>query len=420
MSILVLGADGYLGWPLVCRLATTTDQTIIAVDDLSKRSRVAEAGYDSGIPILAFVERVHLLRAATSRDIRCVEANVTDCVRDLVRTYRPTTIVNLAQIPSAPYSMMCFETARETLENNEVSNLAVLFAMRDFAPDAHLVKMGSMGEYAPCGVPIGEGYVDAVLDGHHANRPVPFPRESSDIYHVTKINDTNFVSMACRVWGLAVTDVMQSVVYGVGKGLYGLDDRLSTRFDCDPIFGSVVNRFVAQAVTGVPLTVHGDGGATTGLIALRDTAAALCHWIEHPAAPSQHRVINQANETHITIRSLAQTVFEAGAERGLKVDLSFEHDPRHERDAVTTSGPAVNDALRRTGIQMLPLDQGVRNLMDAVLPHRDRLTAAAVTPNVDWRTGGSDAPMVHKKETAAFVHARRATKAAAVLLSSLL
>jgi UDP-sulfoquinovose synthase len=410
MSILVLGADGYLGWPLVCKLATSVNERIIAVDDLSKRRRVAAAGYGSGVPILPFRERMECLRRATSRaDIAWIEAAVTDCAHDLIREHRPTTIIHLAQIPSAPYSMMSFESARETLENNEISNLAVLFAMRDFSPNSHLVKMGSMGEYAPCGVPVGEGYVDAILDGEHANRKVPFPRESSDVYHITKINDTNFVSMACRVWNLAVTDVMQSIVYGIGKGFFGLDAQLATRFDCDPIFGSVVNRFVSQAVTGVPLTVHGTGSATTGLIHLRDTISALAQWIANPAARGQHRVINQANETHISIGRLAEMVQEAGRERGLNVQLSFEYDPRHEAEVTTSSGPARNDTLRNSGIHMVPLHAGLRMLMDNVSEHADSLPNAAVKPNVDWVTGGrvGDAPIERRKATrpVVFAHA---------------
>jgi UDP-sulfoquinovose synthase len=269
--------------------------------------------------------------------------------------------------------------------------------------------MGSMGEYAPCGVPIGEGYVEAILDGHQANRKVPFPRESSDVYHITKINDTNFVSMACRVWGLAVTDVMQSIVYGIGRGLFGLDPMLSTRFDCDPIFGSVVNRFVAQAVTGVPLTVHGTGSATTGLIALRDTIGALTQWIANPAQRGEHRVINQANETHISIKSLAETIQKAGRERGIDVELSYAHDPRHEAGVKTTSGPARNDTLRNSGLQMLPLEQGIRLLMDAVSEHKDSLPTAAIMPNVDWVTGGTahGAQVERRKKTrpVVFAHA---------------
>jgi UDP-sulfoquinovose synthase len=284
LTTLVLGADGYLGWALTCRLATTGRGSIIAVDDLSKRRRVSAAGYESGVPILPFSERLDRLRRVTSRrDIAGVEAGVADCVHDLVREHRPRTIVHLAQIPSAPYSMQSFQAARETLENNEVGNLAVLFAIREHSPATHLVKMGSMGEYAPCGVRLGEGYVQATLDGETADRPVPFPREADDVYHVTKINDTNFLAMACRVWGLAATDVMQSVVYGVRTPLALASLKLTTRFDCDPVFGSVLNRFVAQAVQGVPLTVHAGGISTTGLIALQDTISALAYWIGHPA-----------------------------------------------------------------------------------------------------------------------------------------
>src|SRR5688572_10718890 len=195
MSIIVLGADGYIGWPLVCRLATSVAQPIIAVDDLSKRRRVDEAGLQSALPIHSFDGRLDRLRRITGRfDITGVTASVTDCIEPLVKHYRPRAIVHLAQIPSAPYSMSSARAALETVANNELGNLAVLFAIRDHAPDTHLVKMGSLGEYASVGVPLGEGYVDATIDGVRAARPIPFPREADDVYHVTKINDSNFVS----------------------------------------------------------------------------------------------------------------------------------------------------------------------------------------------------------------------------------
>ena len=234
-------------------------------------------------------------------DIAGVVSPVAECIEDLVRDVSPSTIVHLAQIPSAPYSMMSARTAIETMTNNEAANLAVLFAMRDHAPNAHLVKMGSMGEYLNCGVPITEGYVDAVLNGMPTSGPIPFPRGARDVYHITKINDTNLIAMACSVWGLAVTDVMQSVVYGVGTSLSPVSPAFNTRFDCDPVFGSVLNRFVSQAISGVPLTVYGGGYATTGLISLRDSIDALQTWIDTPAAPGAHRVINQATHTRKTI-----------------------------------------------------------------------------------------------------------------------
>lgn len=385
MSILVLGADGYLGWALVCRLAAGVAEPIIAVDDLSKRQRVAGSGSESAIPILSFTERLERVRRVTGRtDISGVVAGVTDCVTELVRDRTPRTVVHLAQIPSAPYSMASFAQARETIENNEVGNMAVLFALRDHAPDAHLVKMGSMGEYAACGVSLGEGYVDAILDGERACCPVPFPRAADDVYHITKINDTNFIAMACRMWGLAATDVMQSIVYGTRTALWRADPSLATRFDCDPVFGSVLNRFVAQAVSGRPLTVHGGGTASTGLISLTDSIAALAHWIANPAAAGEHRVVNQCTETRVTVRAIAELVQRLAGERGLEVAMSEEHDPRHERDRPSRAGRARNLRLRQAGIPTIGLEQGVRYLLADLTEHRDRLGPAGFAPAVDW------------------------------------
>lgn len=402
MSVLILGADGYLGWPLTCALAARLDERIVAVDDLSKRRRVAEAGFRSSIPILSFEERIHALRVATGRtDIAGVEAGVAACVADLVREERPTTVIHLAQIPSAPYSMRSFDAARETLVNNEVGNLAVLFALREHAPEAHLVKMGSMGEYAKCGVALGEGYVPATLDGEPADRPIPFPREADDVYHVTKINDTNFLSMACRVWGLAATDVMQSIVYGIRTPISRAFGELATRMDCDPIFGSVVNRFCAQAVAGVPLTVHGGGQGTTGLIHLEDVISALTHWVQDPAARGEHRVINQATETRIRIRHIAELVQKVGAERGLRVEFDEGSDPRHELERPDSGGPARNFRLRQAGIPGIPLEQGIRELLADIAHHAETLCPSAVHAAVDWKLGEVEAEPAAVVEEAA-------------------
>jgi UDP-sulfoquinovose synthase len=388
VSVLVLGADGYIGWSLMCRLAMEFGEPIVALDDLSKRERVTSLGAESVIPILPFDERIELLRAVTGRkDITGVVGGVAPEIAKIVRDVRPRVIVHLAQIPSAPYSMMSAETAVETLVNNEVANIALLFAIRDYAPDAHLVKMGSMGEYAACGVPLGEGYVDAVLDGLATDRPIPFPRAADDVYHITKINDTNFIAMACRVWGLAATDVMQSIVYGTRTALWSKDPRLATRFDCGPIWGSVLNRFVSQAILEVPLTVHGGGCATTGLISLYDSVSALTHWIENPAHRAEHRVINQATETRISVLDIALLVQRLAAERGLDVHFETGIDPRHESERPATAGPAQNLRLRRSGIPTIPLEQGVRLLMSDLVDHRERLEPAEWFPTIDWKAG---------------------------------
>ncbi|MDB4906019.1 MAG: hypothetical protein JWO05_803 [Gemmatimonadetes bacterium] len=393
MSVLVLGADGYIGWSLLCRLALEVDEPIIAVDDLSKRERVACCGSDSAIPIESFDDRIELLRKTTGRgDIAGVVAGVEDCVEPLVRALKPRVIVNLAQIPSAPWSMMDVDRAKETIANNELGNVAVLFAMREHSPHTHLVKMGSMGEYAACGVPLGEGYVDAVLDGLPTSVPVPFPRAADDVYHITKINDSNFIAMGCRVWGLAATDVMQSIVYGTRTALWRQDARLATRFDCDPVFGSVLNRFVAQAICGAPLTVHAGGKATTGLISLYDSVSALVHWTQEPAAPGEHKVVNQATETRISVLEIAQLIQRIGAEQGLHVQLETGLDPRHEAERPCKAGPARTFKLRQSGIPTIELEQGVRYLMQDLLEHRERLGGARLLPEVDWKSGAPDEP----------------------------
>ncbi|HUP88969.1 MAG TPA: NAD-dependent epimerase/dehydratase family protein [Longimicrobiales bacterium] len=388
MSVVVYGADGYIGWSLVCAIATQLNEPIIAVDDLSKRERVNSLGFTSGVEILPFEERIARLRRVTGRtDITGVVADIRDSADELMRTVQPSAVVHLAQIPSAPYSMMDATSAIETLVNNEAGNLALLFALKQHSPNTHLVKMGSMGEYARCGLPIEEGYYQPTHNGVIASRAVPFPREADDVYHITKINDSNFIGMACRQWGLAITDVMQSIVYGVSSPLSREHPELHTRFDFEPVFGSVLNRFVAQAVSGQPLTVYGGGTATTGLISLRDSVNALTTWLQHPCAPGMHRVINQATETRITIRELAILVAQIAQEAGIEVTIDCSLDPRHEAGKEIATESVVNTTLLAETNAQNNLVDDVRQLFRDVQNSVTRFYPAAAPPCVDWRAG---------------------------------
>jgi UDP-sulfoquinovose synthase len=184
---------------------------------------------------------------------------------------------------------------------------------------------------------------------------------------------------------------MQSIVYGTRTALWRKDARLASRFDCDPVFGSVLNRFVAQAVSGIPLTVQGGGTSATGLISLTDSVAALAHWLANPASAGEHRVVNQATETRITVQAIAELVQRLGRQHGLEVTLNHTHDPRHERGRPSLSGPARNLKLRETAIPTITLERGVELLIGDLMEHADALATASMEPTVDWRRGVAEA-----------------------------
>jgi UDP-sulfoquinovose synthase len=384
--ILVLGGDGYVGWPLALKLALSHPQArVLLADNLSRRRLVAEVGGDSVTPIAAPAERIRAFRDTFEQDnLSFVGVDAASPALDaLVEAEQPTHIFHLAQQASAPYSMMDPERAVYTATNNEVGNLRVLWAIRRHVPTAHLIKLGSFGEYARPGFDVAEGYFRPTYKGVEASVDTPFPRAADDIYHVTKINDTNFISMACRKWGLRVTDVMQSTLFGVFTAETRLHPALYTRFDYDAVFGTVLNRFLTQAVMGCPLTVYGTGWQRTGLMALEDATGSLAALVDHPPAVGEHRVINHVTERDFCINELAERVQAVASSRGATIPIERTFDPRNEQDlckaTYTVEAGHVDEHVRPT-----PLDQVLGPVFDIVALNAARIDPRRFAPTVRW------------------------------------
>lgn len=386
-TLLVLGGDGYLGWPLALTLAARRpDARVVIVDNLARRRLVAEVGADSITPIAAPEARLAAYRRRFGRgNLGLVELDVAAPELDaLIAELRPDTIYHLAQQASAPYSMADVGRAVHTLVNNEVGNMRLLWAVRAHVPGAHVVKLGSFGEYAHCGLDIPEGYFVPEHRGRRAARPVPFPRESDDIYHVSKINDTNYISLACRKWGLRITDVMQCTTFGAGVRLAEGDAELDTRLDYDAVFGTVVNRFAAQVASGHPITVYGTGHQRTGLIEIDDAIGSLAALAERPPAPGEHRVINHVTERDFSVNEIAAAILRVAAERGLRGEVSRAHDPRGELAERKADHAIAADYVAAT-LRATPFEAALARLFDAVLRHKARVDPALFPPQVAWR-----------------------------------
>lgn len=387
MSLVVLGGDGYLGWPLALTLALRRPDTrVVVVDNLARRRLVRAWGSDSITPIAAPDERIAAYRRFSGRDnLEFVALDVTSAGVDaLLAELRPRAVYHLAQQASAPYSMSDVEAAVHTLHNNEVGNMRVLWAVRRHVPDAHLIKLGSFGEYAHCGLDIPEGYFVPSFGGRQAERPVPFPRESDDIYHVSKINDTNYVSLACRKWGLRVTDVMQSTAFGAATRATEQAPALDTRLDYDAVFGTVVNRFAAQIVAGLPMTVYGTGHQRTGLMALDDAVDSLARLSERPPRPGEHRVINHVTERGLSVNEIAAALREVAAAHGHRAEIERVHDPRGE-SAARKPGHAIVAEHVDAHVVATPFAAALDRLFRAVARHRGRIDPAAFPPTISWR-----------------------------------
>ena len=314
MRILILGGDGYLGWPTAMRFSERGHEVSV-VDNFSRRRWHTENSTDSLIPIRSLDERVAAWKEVSGKDIRVFEGSMEDAafVDGVIEETLPEAIVHYAEQPSAPYSMKSREAAVETQYTNVIGTLNLLFAMRDRVPDCHLVKLGTMGEYGTPNIDIEEGFIEIEHNGRKDT--LPFPKMPGSLYHLSKVHDSHNIHFACRIWGLRATDLNQGVVYGIETDESARDERLITRFDYDEYFGTVLNRFCVQAVIGHPLTVYGEGGQTRGFLNIRDTLQCVELAVTNPAELGEYRVFNQFTE-QFSVSELAELVARAPARSG--------------------------------------------------------------------------------------------------------
>src|SRR6202042_666483 len=304
-----------------------------------------------------------------------------DFLDGVVADFLPEAIVHYGQQASAPYSMISRQTAVETQYANTIGNLNLLFAMRDHVPEAHLVKLGTMGEYGQPNIDIEEGYIEISHKGR--SDTLPFPKLPGSLYHCSKVHDSTNVHFACRIWGLRATDLNQGVVYGIETEETDGDERLITRFDYDEIFGTVLNRFCVQAVIGHPLTVYGSGGQTRGFLDIRDTVRCVELACLNPAAPGECRVYNQFTE-RFSILEIAGIIEKAGAKIGLDVEVTHIPDPRVEQEEHYYN--AKHSKLIDLGLQPhLLSDALLDSLLKIAVKYKDRVDESLIMPRVNWR-----------------------------------
>ncbi len=387
-TILVLGGDGYLGWPLSLRLsAHNPEHRVVMIDNLSRRQRVDGAGSDSLTPILDPETRIKNAGGALNlKNLEFIEADVAQkSITELIATLKPSVIYHLAQQASAGYSMSSAEKSIETAINNEQANLRILWAIREHVPNAHLIKLGSFGEYCQFGLDIAEGYFFPEYGGKKAEIAAPYPRSADDIYHVSKINDSNYISMACRQWGLKITEVMQSTVFGLMTSEIRKSPQLVTRFDYDTQFGTVLNRFMVQTLLGAPITVYGSGWQRTGLMALEDAIDSLAVMHQDDLKAGTHRVINHVGEKNLCIRDIANLVKSAGESHGLAPTISLgDADPRKEQPDSKALYRIETPWLDHKGFTPRSLAQVVNESFSVIREFRSRIRIENLKAALPW------------------------------------
>lgn len=386
MRIMVLGGDGYLGWPTAMYLSQRGHEVAV-VDNLARRAWDNELGAESLTPIWSLQERVAIWEAVTGKRIEAFIGDLCDYtfIEPVIRNFQPEAIVHYGEQRSAPYSMIDRRHSVFTQVNNIAGNLNVVYAMADHVPDCHLVKLGTMGEYGTPNIDIEEGFITITHKGR--TDTLPYPKQPGSFYHLSKVHDSHNLMFCCRIWGVRVTDLNQGVVYGVDTDEIKFDERLRTRFDYDGVFGTALNRFLVQAVAGIPLTVYGRGGQTRGFLDIRDTLACVELAILNPPTEGEYRVFNQFTE-QFSIMQLAEAVREAGQHHGMQVAIENLPNPRVEKEDHYYN--AVNTALLDLGLQPHYLSETLlESVIDVVQRYSDRIKPHLVLPKVNWRETGS-------------------------------
>ena len=383
MKVCVLGGDGYCGWATALYLSNKGHQVAIA-DNFSRRQWDFELGVQTLTPIRPMPERLLAWKQLTGQGIEFLSGDVTDYefVSGVVQSFAPDAVVHFAEQRAAPYSMIDRKHAVFTQVNNVVGTLNLLFALREFRPDCHLVKLGTMGEYGTPNIDIEEGYITIEHKGR--KDVLPYPKQPGSFYHLSKVHDSHNIMFACKIWGLRATDLNQGVVYGTMTDEVALDEALINRFDYDQVFGTVLNRFCAQASVGHPLTVYGKGGQTRGYLDIRDTVRCVELACLKPAGPGECRVLNQFTE-QFTVLELARMVQAAGRNLGLHVEIEHLPDPRVEAEEHYYN--ARHSKLVELGLRPHPLSESLLDsLLNIAIRYQNRVDRSLFLPTVNWRS----------------------------------
>jgi UDP-sulfoquinovose synthase len=382
MKILVLGGDGYCGWATAVYLSKQ-GHSVAIVDNFVRRQWDHELGAQTLTPIRPLSERLKVWTRITGLTIDSYVGDVTDYefLSSVIKRFEPESIVHFAEQRSAPYSMIDLRHAVFTQTNNLVGTLNLLFALREFQPDCHLIKLGTMGEYGTPNIDIEEGYITIEHNGR--KDVLPFPKQPGSFYHLSKVHDSHNIMFACKAWSLRATDLNQGVVYGTITDEVALDEVLVNRFDYDEIFGTVLNRFCVEAAIGHPLTVYGKGGQQRGFLDIRDTVRCVELACLNPAAAGECRVYNQFTE-RFSILEIAQIVQKAAIKIGLKVEITHLPDPRVEAEEHYYN--ATHSKLIDLGLEPHLLSEALLDsLLKIAVKFEDRIDDSLIMPRVNWR-----------------------------------
>jgi UDP-sulfoquinovose synthase len=393
-NILILGGDGYLGWPTAMYFSSRGYEVTV-VDNYFRRSACKELDTGMLYPLPSLIERAKIWHELTGYEIKVVITDLADPINmrklfDGSLNYQwsinksfsslPDTVIHYAEQPSAPYSLLSYKYADVTLINNLRVTNNLLWAIKDFSPDTHIIKLGTMGEYGTPNIDIEEGWLEI---NHKGRRDTfLFPRQASSLYHTSKIMDTDLIWFSVRMWDLKVTDLMQGPVYGAETDESNIDGRLKTIFNYDEVFGTIINRFVVQACVNYPLTVYGNGGQTRGYLNIKDTLKCVHVSEQNSARKGELKIFNQIMET-FSVNELAALTKKVGDKRGLNVRIKNIPNPRKEAEKHYYN-PSYH-GLRELGvIPNLLTEESMGKLFDLVENYSTNIRKDVIFKGITW------------------------------------
>ncbi len=382
MKVLVIGGDGYCGWATALHLSNLGYEVGI-LDSLVRRHWDAELGISTLTPIASIQQRLRRWYDLTGKSIELFVGDITnyDFLSKALQQFQPESIAHFGEQRSAPFSMIDREHAVLTQTNNVVGTLNLLYAIHDFLPDCHLVKLGTMGEYGTPNIDIEEGYITIEHNGRKDT--LPYPKQPGSFYHLSKVHDSHNIHFACKVWGIRATDLNQGVVYGVLTAETAMDEMLINRLDYDGVYGTALNRFCVQAAIGHPLTVYGQGSQTRSFLDIRDTVRCLELAIANPAQRGEFRVFNQFTE-QFSVGDLALKVKQASLTLGLDVEIQHIENPRIEKEEHYFN--AKNTNLLDLGLKPhLLSDSLLDSLLNFAIKYQQRVDRDQIMPKVLWK-----------------------------------
>jgi UDP-sulfoquinovose synthase len=381
MRVLILGGDGYLGWPTAMRFARKGYEVCV-MDNYLRRRIARETSSEALVSVPNLHDRAALWKATSGTAIHVVIGDCADyrVMSEVFADFRPEAVIHYAEQPSGPYSMIGFEEAKRTLDNNLGTTFNVIWAVLEHAPDCHVIKLGTMGEYGTPNIDIEEGWLDVEHNGR--KHTFLYPRQASTLYHTTKVLDTDLLWFYVRAHGLRVTDLMQGPVYGLSTTEAEADERLPPSFHYDDIFGTVVNRFLVQAVAGGPLTVYGKGGQIRGYLNLEDAVQCVELAVNNPAERGALRILNQFTEA-LSVNELAGRIQTVGNEMGLAVEIRSIENPRKEAEEHYYN--PKHSGLLELGLEPHYMTgEVVAGMLEQVIKHKDRIDERKILPRVKW------------------------------------